>query len=42
MEGYSPDAIIGIPNDACGFYEFNRAYEMKELGRKIDIEHKIL
>ncbi len=35
MAGYSPDIIIGIPNDACGFYEFNRAYEMIELGRII-------
>ena len=35
MAGYSPDLIIGIPNNACGFYEFNRAYEMIELGRMI-------
>ncbi len=35
MAGYSPDIVIGIPNDACGFYEFNRAYEMIELGRVI-------
>ncbi len=40
MAGYSPDIIIGIPNDACGFYEFNRAYEMIELGRAIAAEHK--
>jgi len=33
MAGYSPDIIIGISNDACGFYEFNRAYEIIELGR---------
>ncbi len=33
--GYSPDIIINIPHDACGFYEFNRAYEMIELGRMI-------
>ena len=39
MAGYSPDIIIGIPNDACGFYEFNRAYEMIELGRMIAKEH---
>ena len=39
MAGYSPDIIIGIPNDACGFYEFNRAYEMMELGRMIAKEH---
>jgi NTE family protein len=39
MAGYSPDMIIGIPNNACGFYEFNRAYEMIELGRVIAQEH---
>jgi len=39
MAGYSPDIIIGIPNNACGFYEFNRAYEMIELGRMIAKEH---
>ncbi len=39
MAGYSPDIIIGIPNNACGFYEFNRAYEMIELGRIIAKEH---
>ncbi len=39
MAGYSPDIVIGIPNDACGFYEFNRAYEMIELGRIIAKEH---
>lgn len=38
MAGYSPDIMIGIPNDACGFYEFNRAYEMIELGRIITKE----
>lgn len=39
MAGYSPDIIIGIPHDACGFYEFNRAYEMIELGRMIAKEY---
>ncbi|MCD6432692.1 MAG: patatin-like phospholipase family protein [Sulfurimonas sp.] len=38
MAGYAPDIIIGIPNDACGFYEFNRGYEMIELGRMITKE----
>jgi len=37
--GYSPDMTIGIPKDACGFYEFNKAYEMIELGRLIAREH---
>jgi len=35
MAGYSPDIIINIPNDACNFYEFSRAYKMIELGRMI-------
>ena len=39
MAGYAPDIIVGIPNNACGFYEFNRAYEMIELGRMIAREH---
>jgi len=39
MAGYSPDIVIGIPNDACGFYEFNKAYEMIELGMMIAKEH---
>jgi len=39
MAGYSPDIIIGIPNDACGFYEFNRAYEVIELGRIVTSEY---
>ena len=39
MAGYSPDIMISVPNNACGFYEFNRAYEMIELGRIITKEH---
>ncbi len=39
MAGYSPDIIIGVPYNACGFYEFNKAYEMIELGRIIAKEH---
>jgi NTE family protein len=26
MAGYSPDIVIGIPNDACGFYELMAGY----------------
>lgn len=37
--GYSPDIVINIPHDACDFYEFNRAYEMIELGRMIAKEY---
>ena len=38
IAGYSPDIIIDIPHNACGFYEFNRAYELIELGRVITKE----
>ena len=38
MAGYMPDIVIGIPNNACGFYEFDRAYELIELGRIITRE----
>jgi NTE family protein len=29
-----PDLVIGIPRDACAFYEFHRAGELIELGRE--------
>jgi NTE family protein len=35
IAGYSPDITIDIPHNACGFYEFNRTYELIELGRMI-------
>jgi len=35
IAGYSPDVLINIPSDSCGFYEFNRAYELIELGTVI-------
>ena len=38
MAGYTPDIIIGIPNNACGFYEFNKGYELIELGKLITKE----
>ena len=38
IAGYSPDIIVNIPSDACGFYEFNRAYELIELGKVISRE----
>jgi NTE family protein len=34
LAAYSPDIVIDIPRDACAFYEFYRAAEMIELGRK--------
>ncbi|MDO6563456.1 patatin-like phospholipase family protein [Amphritea sp. 1_MG-2023] len=33
VAGYPPDQLIGIPKNACRFYEFHRAKEMIELGR---------
>jgi NTE family protein len=41
MAGYSPDIIIGIPNDACGFYEFNKGYEVIELGKLVTQDHLV-
>ncbi len=38
MAGYSPDIVIDSPHDACGFYEFNKAYKIIELGRIITKE----
>ena len=35
MAGYQPDVVIEIPRNACGFYEFHKAYEMIEIGKKI-------
>lgn len=32
LAAYSPDKVIGIPRDACTFFEFHRAKEMAELG----------
>lgn len=31
---YSPDIVIDIPSNACAFWEFHRARELIELGRK--------
>lgn len=32
LAAYSPDKVIGIPRDACTFFEFHRASEMADLG----------
>jgi len=37
--GYQPDHTLYIPKNSCDFYEFNRAYEMIELGRLITREY---
>ena len=34
MAAYSPDVVVKIPRNACGFLEFYRAQEMIALGRK--------
>lgn len=34
LASYTPDIIIEIPKNACGFFEFERAEEMIALGRK--------
>lgn len=39
MAGYAPDIMINIPHNICGFYEFNRAYEIIGLGKVIAREH---
>ena len=31
---YQPDLIIEIPRDACESYEFDKAYEMIEIGKR--------
>jgi len=33
MAAYSPDVVVKIPRNACGFLEFYRAQEMIDLGR---------
>ncbi len=35
VAGYPPDLLIDIPKDACRFYEFHRAVELIELGRRL-------
>jgi NTE family protein len=34
MAAYSPDVVVKIPRNACGFLEFYRAQEMIDLGRR--------
>jgi NTE family protein len=34
MAAFSPDVVVAIPRNACGFLEFYRAQEMIELGRR--------
>ena len=32
LAAYSPDKVVDIPRDACSFFEFHRAGELRELG----------
>ncbi len=34
LSAYSPDVTVGIPRNACGFFEFWRAAKMIDLGRE--------
>ena len=34
LEVHTPDIVIEIPRDACNFYEFYRAKEMIDIGRR--------
>ncbi len=34
LAAHAPDVVISIPNNACRFFEFNRAAEMIEIGRR--------
>lgn len=34
LASYSPDIIINVPKKSCQFYEFERAHELIEIGRK--------
>jgi NTE family protein len=34
LEAHEPDIVIEIPRDACNFYEFYRAKEMIDIGRR--------
>ena len=35
MAGYQPDVLIEISGNCCDFYDFHKAYEMIEIGKKI-------
>jgi len=34
LAAFSPDVLVEVPRNACGFYEFWRAEELIELGRE--------
>jgi len=38
MAGYQTDVVIEIPGNCCDFYDFHKAYEMIEIGKKMAAE----
>jgi NTE family protein len=34
LAAYTPDVVVEVPRDACLFYEFERAAELIEVGRR--------
>jgi len=38
MAEYQPDVVIEIPGNCCDFYDFHKAYEMIEIGKKTAAE----
>lgn len=39
IAGYPPDILIEVPRSACSSYEFHRASELIELGRRLATKH---
>ena len=38
IKEHQPDLIIEIPRDACESYEFSKAYEMIEIGKRATVK----
>lgn len=37
LAAYSPDITIDVPRDACTFFEFHRATELREIGHELTV-----
>lgn len=37
LAAYSPDITVDVPRDACTFFEFHRAKEMRDIGYKMTV-----
>ena len=37
LAAYSPDITVDVPRDACSFFEFHRAREMREIGYELTV-----